>query len=218
MKRKQLYGAIGAGVVLAAVLIGLNMRGGNPSNTSKAVDLASIPVEGKFRGYPDAPVLLEIFSDYQCYWCAQSAKGFEKEILPKYLADGTVRVQFRDFAFTGIESYWAATAANCAARQNRFWDYHDKLFQEQRSENQGYFNNKRLLEWAADLGLEMESFTSCFNNEEPAAEIRAERRLGDDELDVNSTPTMFVNGKKYEGIPTEQQFKRMVEEALNAKR
>jgi protein-disulfide isomerase len=218
MKKKQLYGTIGAGVVLAALLIGLSLRGGNSSNTGKAVDLSAIPVEGKVRGYPEAPVLVEIFSDYQCYWCAQSAKGFEKQVLPKYMADGTIRVQYRDFAFTGIESYWAAVAANCAARQNRFWEYHDRLFAEQRGENQGYFNTKRLLEWAADLELDMTSFTRCFETEEPAAEIVAERRLGDDVLDVNSTPTIFVNGRKFEGIPTEQQFKKLLEDALKDER
>ena len=72
-----------------------------------------------------------------------------------------VRFVFRHLAFIGPESRWAAEATECANEQDRFWDYYDKLFEEQGGENVGDFSQDRLKQFAADLDLDTETFNQC---------------------------------------------------------
>ena len=67
-------------------------------------------------------------------------------------------------AFLGQESQWAAEASECAADQNAFWPYHDKLFASQAGENQGAFNKDKLKAFAVELGLEPKAFNDCLDS------------------------------------------------------
>ncbi len=95
------------------------------------------------------------------------------------------------------ESYWAAYAAECANEQGKFWEYHDKLFDEWRGEYVGVYLKPNLKKFAADLKLDTEKFNTCLDTERTKAVIDAEiaeaNRLG-----INSTPTFFVNGKQFQ--------------------
>jgi len=66
-------------------------------------------------------------------------------------------------AFLGQESQWAAEASECAADQDAFWAYHDKLFASQAGENQGAFNKDKLKGFAVELGLEPKAFNDCLD-------------------------------------------------------
>jgi protein-disulfide isomerase len=210
MRNKWLSGSIVAGVLIAVILSVVSFRGGK---SAERADLASIPVNGKVIGAATAPVLLEVFSDYQCPWCARSAKSFEQDIISGYVSKGQVRLQFRDYPFVGLESYWAAVAAGCAQKQGKFWEYHDRLFAEQKGENQGRFNRDNLQLWAKDLGLDTAAFGRCVTQEESAGPVRDDYQLGRSR-GVNSTPTYFVNGQKIEGIPTASELDRIVSKEL----
>ena len=89
-------------------------------------------------------------------------------------------------AFLGDESFWAAEASECAADQDAFWSYHDKLFASQAGENQGAFNKDRLKGFAAELGLDTAAFNTCLDSGKHTQEVQtqsaAARQLG-----VNST-------------------------------
>lgn len=213
MRNRWMIGGIAVGVAMALVLGALSFKSGR---TAQPPDLSSVPVQGKSMGAADAPIVLEVFSDYQCPWCARAALDFEKNTLGQYLRNGQVRLLFRDYPFIGLESYWAAVAAGCAGEQNQFWAYHDKLFQEQKGENQGRFSLTNLKQWAQDLSLDTAAFDRCLTDETPAPSIRADRKLGDDR-GVNSTPTFFMNGRQINRIPTQQEFAKMVAEELAKK-
>lgn len=123
----------------------------------------------------------------------------------------------RNFAFLGPESVWAAEAAQCAADQGRFDDYYQKLFLEQRGENEGAFRKPQLQRFAAELGLDHGRFDACLEHDRHLERIEAEREAGARQ-GVRSTPTLFVNGRKIESVPSFEQLVEVIEAAARGQR
>jgi protein-disulfide isomerase len=128
------------------------------------------------------------------------------------VAEGRVREVWRHLAFLGQESVWAAEASECAAEQDRFWDYHDKLSLEQHGENQGAFRQDNLKRFAAEIGLQTQPFNACLDQGRYADRVRSETEAGRQQ-GVRATPTLLVNGKKIEVVPSLDQLRQLVEAA-----
>ena len=173
-------------------------------------------MERRSLGSPSAPVVITEWSDFQCPACARFATTREPVLERLYVDSGKVRFVHRNEAFLGPESFLAAEAADCAGDQGRFWDYRTLLFQRQRGENSGAFSAQNLKGFAAELGLDRESFAACLDGGKYRAAIQAEAKEGD-QLGVDSTPSFFINGKPIKGIPTIEQMQKLIEEELAKK-
>jgi protein-disulfide isomerase len=153
--------------------------------------------DGFALGSPDAPVTIEVWEDFQCPFCQRFTFGVEPAIVEQYVETGDARLVFRNLAFLGDESHWAAVASSLAADQNKFWPFHDYLFANLLGENVGSYNLDRLQEMGEASGLDMEAFRSGLtldNARERFAEIQAEASRDASALGINSTPTVTVNG------------------------
>src|SRR3989337_1514537 len=93
-----------------------------------------LPQVKHFKGDANAPITIIEFSDFQCPYCGRYATQVGPQIDEQYINDGKVRMGYWHVAFLGEESQWAAEAAECAADQDAFWEYHDKLFNSQNGE------------------------------------------------------------------------------------
>ena len=125
-----------------------------------------------------------------------------------------MRFVFRHLAFLGNESTWAAEASECANEQGRFWDYHDKLFEEQGGENTGTFSYANLKRFAAVLELDGAAFDECLESRKYLSKVRnevndAQRRS------IRSTPTVLVNGQVVGDPGSYQALQAAVEAALS---
>lgn len=160
---------------------------------------------GHSRGPADAAVTLVEFSDFDCPHCARLDETITRLMRSKRL---DVRVVFRHFplnaqcnpAAQGTRhpaACDAATAAECAGEQGRFWQYQHILFSRQ-----GRFQRADLLGYARDLGLEPAAFERCMDSGEARARVESDAREGA-RLGVQSTPTIFINGRRIEGAPKE---------------
>ncbi|MDP1629599.1 MAG: thioredoxin domain-containing protein, partial [bacterium] len=109
-------------------------------------------------GNPAAPITIFNFSDFQCGFCGRHAMTTEKQIIEKYVKTGKVKMVFRNFAFLGEASFFAAEATECANEQDKFWEFHDYLFSRQSGEGQSPFSKDNLKKFAAELGLNAEKF------------------------------------------------------------
>ena len=109
-----------------------------------------------------------------------------------------MRFVWRHYPFIGSESFAAAEAAECAGDQGAFWRYHDTLFAEQRQANQGTFSRENLKRYAAELGLDTDSFAACLDSDATAPRVAADQMEGRS-LGVDRTPTLFINGALYTG-------------------
>jgi protein-disulfide isomerase len=153
--------------------------------------------DGFALGNPDAPVTVEVWEDFQCPFCQRFTFEVEPAIVEQYVESGDVRLVFRNLAFLGNESHWAAVAASLAADQNKFWQLHDYLFTNFQGKESGGFNLDRLLEMGEAAGLDMDQYKaglSLENARERFAQIEAEARRDATALGINATPTVTVNG------------------------
>ena len=171
--------------------------------------------EGKTKGLATAPVEIENWSDFQCPHCKTFATTIGARLDQGPIADGQVRLVFRQMAFLGDDSVQAAAASECAADQGQFWAYHDKLFANQGGRGSGSFARPNLKRYGAQLGLDTASFDRCVDSGQTIARVQAETALGE-QKGVHSTPTLFVNGQKIEGVPTWESLQRLIDQASAA--
>src|SRR3990167_3005650 len=100
-----------------------------------AGELPKVSSEDFVLGDQNAPVTIIEYGDYQCPFCGKFFKETEPTLRENYIKTGKVKFVYRDFAFLGQESLWAANAAQCAGEQGKFWEYHDYLYGNQNGEN-----------------------------------------------------------------------------------
>lgn len=118
-----------------------------------------------------------------------------------------------NFAFLGPESTWSAEAAECAADQEKFWEYHDKLYDSQSGENQGAFNKENLKKFAQEIGLDTQAFNECLDSGKYMALIQEDTQAASS-LGVKSTPTFLINGQPVIGAQPFDVFQQTIESLL----
>lgn len=136
------------------------------------------------------------------------------ELTNRYIDSGKVRLVWHDFAWIGEESRVAAQGARCAGRQDRFWDYHDTLYLNQRGENRGQFAAANLIGFAAALGLDTESFGSCVAAGEDLTAIQEELSTARTQ-GITATPYFFLNGRRLVGAGSIDAFARAIDAELS---
>lgn len=107
----------------------------------------------------------------------------------------------------------AAEASECAAEQEAFWAYHDRLYDRQSGENQGAFNKDNLKRLAAELGLDGPAFNTCLDSGKYASLVRTETATVQS-LGVRSTPAFLVNGRPLVGVQPFEIFQQIIEGEL----
>ena len=119
-----------------------------------------------FLGDKNAPITLVEFGDYQCHFCNQYYHNTEHELIEKYVKTGKVKMLFKDFTIIGPDSKTAALATHCANEQNKFWEYHDILYNNWDGENNGWASIQNLWNFSMQLDLDMEQMSECMNETE----------------------------------------------------
>ena len=167
-------------------------------------------------GEKRAPVTIVEFGDFQCPYCRRFFETTEPSLLTGYVKAGKVLFVFKHYAFLGVESVWAAEAAECAANQSKFWPYHNLLFNRQGRENGGTFTKRKLEGFARGLGLDMSRFKPCLENGQTLSRVQADRQEGE-RAGVNGTPTLFVNGQASVGATSYQALQVAIDQILKSK-
>ena len=149
------------------------------------------------KGNPDATVVLTEYSDFQCPACRQ-AFPFISEIVAQYQDD--LRFEYKHFPIERIHPYalQAATAAEAAGQQGKFFEFHDLLFENQDEWSRSATPNVFFLQYAEELGLDVEQFRRQSNASVLKDKVRAEFAEGRD-LGVTGTPGFFLNGERLVG-------------------
>jgi protein-disulfide isomerase len=159
-------------------------------------------------GNPNAKVSIIEFADYQCPFCARMVPTL-KEVIKKY--DGKVNWVYRDFPLDfHPEATPAAIAANCSGQQGKYYEMHNRLFEELR--NLGPDLYPKL---AGELGLEMAKFNECLKDPAQREEVMRDQSVGA-AIGVNGTPAYFINGRRISGGVDIAELSRIIEEELAA--
>ena len=187
------------GIALLAGLIAVVLAAAtdNEPSSVELPDYSGIPSAWQNRnvlGDPDAPVTVQAWEDFRCPACAAFNQRVKPGLVDSYIASGKVKLEFRHFPLQQHEpgASLAAQASECAADQGRFWVYHDRVFQAT-SSGANAFLMERLIDYAVELDLDKDSFTSCLTNQEHiltiSESLQAARTAGH-----NSTPTVLIDG------------------------
>ncbi len=132
-------------------------------------------------------------------------------MLDRILADyrGRVRLAFKDFPLPGHAlARPAHEAARCAGAFNKYWEYHDRLFQAQPE-----FSRPHLLRYATDLGIPADSFTRCLDSGQFRDLVEADVEQGR-QMGISGTPTFFINDERLVGAAPYEAFKEIIDQAL----
>jgi protein-disulfide isomerase len=159
-------------------------------------------------GSTDAPVVMVEYGDFRCPFCGKFAREVEPKLVERYVEDGTLRMEWRDFPYLGQESLAAALAARAAQEQGKFWEYHDLLYENQ----SGGFSDEKLIELAREAGLDVEEFESSFKRGEYEPLVRDDFLEGQ-RRGVSGTPTFVINGTVVAGAQPLGVFENAIERA-----
>lgn len=197
--------------LLVVLLFGfLLFRGGDEANAPE-----SGGGEGSQHifGNPDSDVVLVEYGDFQCPACAQFFPSVS-QVKEKYADD--IAFQFRNLPLpTHQNARAAARAAEAASMQDKFWEMHDLLFQNQRAWSDSSNPAEIFEQYAGQLGLSVEQFNEDFSSSQVNSIINADIEAFEQTGEQMSTPTFFLNGERVQPQPTLESFSELIDEALN---
>ncbi|MES9506746.1 DsbA family protein [Streptomyces sp. NPDC000609] len=227
----------GAGVVLAAALLGfVSYRATAPDHSSpgssSVADTTADPDAGVYpelaklarrdaadklaQGRADAPVVLIEYADFKCGYCGKFARDTEPALVKKYVDNGTLRIEWRNFPIFGAESEAAARAAWAAGQQDRFWQFHAAAYAEGAKEKG--FGKDRLKELARQAGVaDLARFARDADSPAASAAVSEDQEQGYG-IGATSTPSFLINGRPIAGAQPMETFTSAVEAAAEKAR
>lgn len=159
-----------------------------------------------FKGGEKAKITIVEFSDFQCPYCSKGAATM-KEVMKKY--GNKVKYHFRDYPLSFHDRAPAsANAARCAMEQGKFWEMHDKLF-----ENQQKLKDEDLLAYGKQLKLDMSKYEPCVKNMQKRDDIDKDQLAGEN-VGVSGTPAYFINGIFLSGAMPLNKFVEVIDAEL----
>jgi len=165
-------------------------------------------------GNPDAPITIVEYASLTCPHCAHFANDVLPELKKKWIDAGKVKLVFRDYPLDE-PALRAAMIARCAPA-DRFYAYVDTFFAQQEKWVTARDYREALARLVRLGGMSQDAFDKCLKDTALENKILEERLIASKELDVNSTPTFFINGTKFTGAPTVEEFDKVLS-GLSAK-
>lgn len=235
-KKKNI--AIGAGVAAAALLLGAASYSATKPDEPSSVtakeespaDVSADPQAGVYpelaklarrdakdplaQGRKDAPVVLIEYADFKCGYCGKFARDTEPGLVKKYVDEGTLRIEWRNFPIFGADSESAARGAWAAGQQGRFWQFHEAAYAEG-AKDKG-FGDGRLKELAKQAGVKD---VGRFTKDAGSAAAKAAVKKDQEEaygLGATSTPSFLVNGRPISGAQPDEVFDQAIEQAAES--
>ncbi|MFI8511636.1 DsbA family protein [Streptomyces sp. NPDC085460] len=227
-----------AGVAVAAALAALasytatRPAGPSAAGSSAVAGVSADPASGVYPelekyarrdasdrlalGRADAPVVLVEYADFKCGYCGKFARDTEPVLVKKYVENGTLRIEWRNFPIFGEESEAVARASWAAGEQGRFWQFHKAAYADGAKEKG--FGKERLRALAAEAGVpDLARFAKDSEGEAAREAVRKDQEQGY-ALGATSTPSFLVNGRPIAGAQPLETFTEAIEAAADAAR
>jgi protein-disulfide isomerase len=194
------YGAL-ALILIGAIFWKFSRPKAQPLDEAR---LASDPTIGS----DSAKVVITEYADFGCPACrAWHNAGIREQVIAAY--GDQVQFVWKDFPVITAQSPKAAEAGQCAFDQGKFWEYHDILF-----ENPSALGVSNLKGYAAQIGLDTETFNACLDSGQNRAKVEQSLNEAQREYGLPGTPSFLVNGRKLIGPPTFEVLKSTIDTIL----
>jgi len=203
LKRIRILGIIGIVIIAGAALFFWRNAGGVPTGEGAA------PAIPNRIGPENAPIQIVEYGDFGCPSCrAWHNAGIQEQLLADF--GDQISFQFRHFPVITAQSPQAAEAAQCAAEQDAFWQFHDYIYEQTR---EGALSRDDLQSYAAALGLDQTAFNSCLETGRFREQVQQDQRAAQD-AGARGTPTFLINGQQ--AFPSYQSMSATIQEILGS--
>ena len=214
LRRARVTAVVAVAVLVIAGLAGYAIYHSQRPSEAFPVPKAATP-DGNGIKVGDGPVTVEIYLDYLCPAC-QRFEQAAQPTLDRYLESGRINVVYRpvsilDRASTNRYSSRSAAGAGCAADQDKIVEYTKALYARQPAEGGAGHTNDEIADLAAQAGLSRDSFKQCLDDDRYGDWVK-DNTDAMAERGVNSTPTVFVNGRNL-GSPTLEELTAAIDGA-----
>ncbi|HXO90076.1 MAG TPA: DsbA family protein [Stellaceae bacterium] len=173
-----------------------------------AQTVLQITRDDRVLGNPAAPITIIEYASLTCPHCAHFANDVLPELKREWIDTGKAKLVLRDFPLDG-PALRAAMIARCAP-PDRFYAFADTFFASQDKWATTKDYREALARLAKLGGMGKDEFEACLNNITLENRIVEQRLVASQELDINSTPTFFINGSKFSGAPTAEEFNKVL--------
>ena len=213
MKNKIILWAIITVVIIGSIfgIVKLASKSQTTGSDNLAISISAINDSENIKGDKEALATLIEYSDFQCPAC-----GSYYPIVKKVTEDlgAKVRFAYRHFPLPQHKNAkLAATVAEAAGKQDKFWEMHDLIFQNQSDWSEEKNVAVLFAKYAQDIGLDLARFQTDIASDEIKTKIENDYKSGV-KAGVNSTPSFFLNGKKMDNPRNYDEFKNSIEQAL----
>ena len=179
-------------IIIGIVIgIGLTLNLESTPNDSSILNKENLMQGSTILGNPDAKITIVEFGDYQCTFCYKFHDETMKKIDQAYIKTENVNFVYRDFPLNGPQSILASEASYCAQKQNKFWEYHNTLYDNWGGENTGWVTKNVLLGFANDVKLDLDSFSQCLENSEFKQKVLDNEQFAR-EIGIDATPSFLI--------------------------
>ena len=161
-----------------------------------------------FDGDPNAPITLVEFADFNCGYCGKWALETLPQIRENYVDTGKVQIAYVNYPVLGASSVAAAQGSECAAEQEKFWEYHNALYENQSTG----FTTDALINLAGQVGMNTATFEQCITDF-PEGPLENDMLLSQ-AMGVRGTPAFLINGIAVPGALPYEQFEQVIESLL----
>jgi protein-disulfide isomerase len=186
---------------------GLTAAGLQPV-VADAQAVLQITQDDRVLGNPGAPITIIEYASLTCPHCAHFATDVLPELKREWIDTGKAKLVLRDFPLDG-PALRAAMIARCAP-PDRFYAFAETFFASQDKWAVSKDYREALARLAKLGGMGKDEFEACLNNTTLENRIVEQRLVATQQLDINSTPTFFINGSKFSGAPTAEEFNRVL--------
>ena len=203
-------------IIVAIILSALVIGGGwyysqnrpQPAAISQPeqTPLAAATEPGISFGNPDAPITMELYTNFICPACGNFATETFGQIKDNYIANGKLKMVF--YIFPPIE---LSKAGLCAEEQGKFIEYHDYVFSHQAQ----ITDEEILKDFAINAGLDGQKFNECYAAPDKFKD-KIQKWFDEGQArGVDATPTFFINGQKFVGAQPYEEFQKIIDQKLN---
>jgi protein-disulfide isomerase len=211
-------------VPVLAVAIGVGAFASSQNHTKQkgiVTESSDIILGGSpILGDSGAPLTIVEWGDYQCTYCYRFHQNTRDSVFSNFVETGKTRFAFRDFTLNGPASVMAAEASYCAGDQEKYWPYHDELYNNWEGENTGWVTMNNLNKFATNIDLDIDAFNKCMQSNKYKQKVLDNYGYGQS-IGINATPTFLIidnegNARLIRGAQPYSVFEQVLIESLRA--
>ena len=162
------------------------------NSNSETLTISELSRNGSpIMGDPNAPITILEWGDYHCTFCYKFHQNTFDVINEEFIKTGKVKLIFKDFPLNGPDSKLAAEASYCAHDQEKYWEYHDQLYENWAGERTGWITREALSKFAESINLDKVEFNKCLDENKYKNKINSIYEFGNS-IGIDATPSFLV--------------------------